>query len=358
MSSTTEALNSVTPVVPNYSHTVSPYLVGTLLDFFFFGTLLAQVYVYRVCFPKDRLGIKFLVYFILLAMTLFICLHAADTEYWFGTGFGQIERFADVRNMDIYAPIMGSFIAMLVQIFFCYRIVVIRRAAWPLAFLIALISMVQCAGGMGWGVLEYMDVNATDENLDDLHDRERSIFIHLELIGDTVANVLIAITMTYLLLKADVGPAMRGLVENVVRLVVETNIFSATIALLSFLLFVGIPDTSYFVCPAVILPGIYANTLLASLNSRATTPVEEDSAADASPAHHRHTSFVSGRDRAGSRPPVYSASSPGRVLNVPAMSFARRGDGEETPRPRTSMENKWRDEPDSESEYDDEEDRV
>ncbi|KAJ7762391.1 hypothetical protein DFH07DRAFT_409631 [Mycena maculata] len=360
MSFTTEAPNIVTPLVPNYAHIVSPFLIGALLNFFFFGTLLVQVYVYRVCFPKDRLGFKFLVYFILLAMTACICLNAADIEYWFGTGFGQIQRFTDSRNVGFYVPLMGSFIAMLVQIFFCYRIVVIRRAAWPLAFLIALISMAQCAGGMGSGILGYMDPNMTDEvlgtNLFPLHDNKHTILAYLWLIGDAVADVLIAITMTFLLLKADVVPATREIVHKVTTLVVETNIFSAIIAVLSLLLFVGIPDTSYFACPTFILSGIYANTLLLSLNNRATS--KEDSVPASS--HYGATPSVSvaGRDR--QQAPVYSASSRGRMLSVPAMSFARRSEEEEkTPRARSSIENKWRDDPESESEYGgDAEDRV
>ncbi|KAJ6622764.1 hypothetical protein B0H10DRAFT_2012773, partial [Mycena sp. CBHHK59/15] len=42
------------------SRRVSPQLIGSLLNLFFFGTLLIQVYVYRVCFPKDSFGFKLL----------------------------------------------------------------------------------------------------------------------------------------------------------------------------------------------------------------------------------------------------------------------------------------------------------
>ncbi|KAJ7710423.1 hypothetical protein B0H17DRAFT_914355, partial [Mycena rosella] len=112
-------------------------LIGSLLNFFLFGTFLIQVYVYRLCFPKDSLAVKLLVYFIFLTMTVCTCLNAADVQFWFGTGFGDIARFTDARHSRFYTPLMGSFIAMLVQLFFCHRIVVIRRAAWPISVLVA-----------------------------------------------------------------------------------------------------------------------------------------------------------------------------------------------------------------------------
>ncbi|KAJ7724326.1 hypothetical protein DFH07DRAFT_971275 [Mycena maculata] len=286
MASATQAPNTVAPVVPNSVHIVSANLIGALLNFFFFGILLVQVYVYRVCFPKDRLRVKFLVYFILLATTACICLNAADTEYWFGSGFGHTERFSERRNSYFYTPLVGSFIAMLVQLFFTLRIVIIRFAAWPLAILIALISMAQCVGGMGSGILGYIDANMKDQNIEtdlvSMHDQIRTILVYLWLICGSVADILIAITMTVLLLKADVVPATRDMVNSIMRLIVETNIFSAAIALLGLLLFVGSPNTTYFICPMMILSGIYANTLMVSLNIRAITRRNYDSAPAAS----------------------------------------------------------------------------
>ncbi|KAJ7445085.1 hypothetical protein FB451DRAFT_1433621 [Mycena latifolia] len=249
-------------VLPNHAPIVSSQLIGSLLNFFFFGTLLVQVYVYRICFPKDSVVAKSLVYFMLLAMAVCTCLNAADVQFWFGAGFGDIARFADPRNSRFYTPLMGSFIAMLVQLFFCYRIVAVRNTAWPLSLLIALIAMAQCAGGMGGGIMSYI---AEDE----VHDAKRTIFVHLWLIGGAVADILIAATMSALLFKASSIPATRDAVRSVVRLMIETNALSASVAIVGLVLFVGMPNTTYFVCPTMVLPGIYANTLLATLNNRA-----------------------------------------------------------------------------------------
>ncbi|KAJ7433890.1 hypothetical protein B0H11DRAFT_2208679 [Mycena galericulata] len=345
MDSTTQAPTTM-PTNTSYAPIVTPQLIGSLLNFFFFGMLLVQSYIYRLCFPKDTLGMKFIVYFILLATTVCTCLNAADVEFWFGTGFGDIARFDDPRNSRIYMPLLGSLIAMLVQIFFSLRMAGMRT--WPISVLVFLIAMLQCAGGMGTGILSYMEAAA-------VHDTKRTVFVYLWLIGGAAVDLLIAVTMTILILKTPTAP--RDIVKTVVRLIIETNALSAIAAFLGLILYVGLPNTTYWTCPTMVLPAISANTLLLALNHRRADSEIESPTAATSAVYPPTTSSLRNANSARSAP-VYSASSPGRVLSVPAMSFKRR-EAETTARGRSSMEKKWSDEPDSDSDYgSDAEDRV
>ncbi|KAJ7109000.1 hypothetical protein C8R43DRAFT_183516 [Mycena crocata] len=307
MSTAVQSPATASPVLPNFAPIVTPLLIGSLLNFFFMGTLFLQVYVYRVCFPKDAILVKFLVYFIFLVMLVCTCLNAADVEYWFGSGFGDISRFANPGHSRFYTPIMGSFIAMLVQLFFCYRIFVIKRAAWPASVGIGLISVAQTAGGFGGIIIAYMAANPE-------HDRPRAILLRLWLAGAAAADVLIAAAMTFLLLKAAVNSSTRDLVKDVVRLIVETNTFSAVVAIVGLALFVGVPNTTYFICPTMILPGIYANTLLVTLNNRAVARL--NSAAFT----NDHSSATSGSCASGA-----SSKAPlTRSFTAPSQGFAER----------------------------------
>ncbi|KAJ7243913.1 hypothetical protein B0H12DRAFT_1129992 [Mycena haematopus] len=347
---------------PNYAPLVSSQLIGSLLSFFFFGTLVIQVYVYRICFPKDSLFVKSVVYFIFLAMTVCTCLIAADVEAWFGRGFGNIAGLADARNSRFYNPLMGSFIGMFVQLFFSYRILSMKRAAWPFALLVGLLAFAQCAGGMGAGIVSYMDGLEGDA----VHDSVGKILVDLWLIGGATVNVLIACTMT-ILLRAGAVSEDCTCVERAVRMVVESNILSVVAALLGLLLFYASPNTSYWVGPLMILPGIYANTLLVTLNTRA--------ARDAAESNFKTVTFPAASQRvsgttANSLSPLtrggaaYSSNGVGRVLSVPAMSFARQKENDkeaesaqekhlQEPPPRSSVEREWRkgQDADSESEY-------
>ncbi|KAJ6492098.1 hypothetical protein C8R45DRAFT_1212931 [Mycena sanguinolenta] len=257
-----------------HGHPASSLLIGSLLNFFSFGTLLAQTYIYHVCFSRDGWLIKSIVYFIIFAITLDCCLNTVDVWFWYVTSFGDLRGFTDPRFATFYSPIMGSFIAMVVHLFFCFRIFVIRRTIWPVCILIAVISLGQFIGGLGSGALAYFEefkIHSFSANdLVSLGNQDsHADLIYLWLVCGPAADVLIAITMTILILKTAVHSATRDIAKDIVRLILETNTFSAFVGLFNIFLFAGFPSTTYCSCPGLVIPGIYANTLLVTLNNRA-----------------------------------------------------------------------------------------
>jgi len=197
-------------------------------------------------------------------MTLSTCLNAADAAYWYGSGFGDIIKFSNANISPFYTPIMGSVIGMTIQLFFCYRIWIIKSSALYLSIGIGLISLTQAVGGVGAGAKTYIVGN-------EAHDGGRTILVYMWLIGAAVADVLIAASMTFLLTNASRQNHRQthDLVKRIVRLIVETNTLSASVAIVGLILFAGVPGTNYFICPTMVIPGIYANTLLVTFNNRA-----------------------------------------------------------------------------------------
>ncbi|KAJ7464269.1 hypothetical protein B0H11DRAFT_2051916 [Mycena galericulata] len=302
------------PVILNLTREVSPLLFGSLFNYFSFGILVIQLYVYRTCFPRDPLSIKSLVYFVFLVILVCVCLNTSDMYYWFGSGFGDPARLANFRYLSIYGPILGLLISTLVQLFFCYRIFIIKRSFWPITVLISTISMVQFAGGLGAGILSLIDK----------YQLRRGTVINLTyvwLVSGAAADIIIAVMMTYLLLTTAVHPSTRDVVKDVVTLIIETNTFSALVAILTLGLLVGSRSTDYFSCPAVVLPGIYANTLLATLNNRAITSNKRRTNGDRNstfaPAESALESGSSAKQITG--PPLTRNATP---ASNPAMSFA------------------------------------
>ncbi|KAF7358836.1 hypothetical protein MSAN_01223200 [Mycena sanguinolenta] len=260
------------PVATTSDPITSPLLIGSLLNFFLLWDT-TGANIYRICFSRDSWIIKSVVYFTLFAITFDCCLNALDVWFWYIASFGDLDSFQDPRFANFYCPIMGSFIAMIVHLFFCFRIFVIRRTIWPVCILIALISLARFVGGLGSGALAYVEqfkIHSFSANdLVSLEDRQHATLIYLWLISGPIADVLIAVTMTTLILRTDMHSATRDVAKDIVRLILETNTFSAAVGLLALFLFVGLPRTTYCSCPGIILPGIYANSLLATLNNRA-----------------------------------------------------------------------------------------
>ncbi|KAJ7168787.1 hypothetical protein C8R46DRAFT_1268286 [Mycena filopes] len=241
-----------------YFHPLSK-LTGTFLDCFLVGTLLVQICIYRTCFPNDSLKIKFLAHFVFAGSV--ICA-VFETLHVVGISAGDFTTFANSRYLWFASPLFGALIAMLVQLFYCFRIVTLRRKAWPVAVLIALIAAAECGGALGWVILGWVGRS--------MGDRDRIELYYIWLVGGALADVLIAVIMTALLLETSSSvPQTQDIVKTLVRLIIGTNALSSVVALLGLFLFVFRPHTLDFMCPMMILPGIYANTLLVMLNERA-----------------------------------------------------------------------------------------
>ncbi|KAJ6484330.1 hypothetical protein C8R47DRAFT_1131030 [Mycena vitilis] len=251
-------------IPPGFGSIAASQLIGSLLNYFLYGILAVQVYVYRLSFPNDKAAIKWMVYTIFVVETVMTALNGVDIYHWFAEGFGDIVEFAKPLISPAYTPIMGSVMASVVQLFFCYRIYIIKREALPICIFIALVSLLQCAGGVGGGISAYLSAN-------EVHDHNRIIFVYLWLIGDVIADVFIAGTMSYLLLRASrqQHKQTNDIVKRIVQLTIETNAASTIVAIVSLILFYGEPNTTFFICPTMVLAKLYANTLLVTFNNRA-----------------------------------------------------------------------------------------
>ncbi|KAF5386559.1 hypothetical protein D9615_001588 [Tricholomella constricta] len=269
------------PLPPNIGAIAAPQLIGSLLNFLLYGVLAVQVYIYRLSFPKDNNLIKLLVYFTLVFESVQTALNGVDMYHWFAKGFGNVLNFADPRLSPFYTPMMGSIMALVVQLFFCYRIWVINRSFWWWCLLIAAVSVVQAVAGFIGGVKVFAyynlfpiacsDSGQAHLTSDVAKRHNQSSLVYLWLVGDAVADVMIAATMTFSLLRASpkAHRQTNDVVSRIVRLTVETNALSAGVAIISLVLFAGTPGTTYFITPTLILGKLYANTLLVTFNNRA-----------------------------------------------------------------------------------------
>ncbi|KAJ7272156.1 hypothetical protein C8J57DRAFT_1317990 [Mycena rebaudengoi] len=247
----------------NVGQLTSPVLFGGLIVFSLFGALTVQLYVYSLCFPHDKRGVKALVYGIYLTMLVCLCLYATDLHFWFAAGFGDLDKFQRARFSGVSGPIVGSLVGLCVQLFFAYRISMFRQAVW-LSGLIVVISLLAAVGGIGGGITLYLAESGKVELL-----VRNRYFIYMWLIGSAVSDVFIAAAMTYLLMST-AEPGTHHVVKLVVRLIVETNTLTASVAIVGAILFMNVSTSTYWLCPTIVLPEIYANTLILVLNNRAS----------------------------------------------------------------------------------------
>ncbi|KAJ7579142.1 hypothetical protein C8J56DRAFT_1110281 [Mycena floridula] len=246
---------------------LGPQLIGLLLNFCLFGVLTVQTYVYHLSFPNDKVQLRLLVAFVFVYELVSTIMSAIDAFNWFASGFGNLAEAVSPGLSPIYSPMGEGFIASVVQLYFCYRIWIIEPKAWWLSIFIACMSLLSGAGGIAAGVTGEIIKNFAKG----ASAQAAKTSIWLWLVAGAITDILVAATMSFLLLRARSSTSRRSnaMIERIVQLVVETNAATAFVAIVSIALYAGCPGKSYFLCPTFILGKLYSNTLLLTFNNRA-----------------------------------------------------------------------------------------
>ncbi|KNZ77458.1 hypothetical protein J132_05416 [Termitomyces sp. J132] len=244
------------PIPHDIASITGPPLIGVMLVWFLYGITVMQVYAYYQCFPEDNVKIKSL-------DTTQSVLVAADAFHWFANGFGNMGILFEPFMSPFDTPILDGIIAFAEQTFFCWRLRVLHKSWW-LPSMVFFVAVVSLAGGIASGVGGYRLADLG--RLDTLKWQ-----ICLWLGGSALTDTLIAVVMTVLLLRSRRGEFQYtdNILTRIVRLTVETNAVTASVAIIAVVCPLAIPHVPTIVmAPTYALGKLYSNTLLAVLNNR------------------------------------------------------------------------------------------
>ncbi|KAK0212262.1 hypothetical protein DFS33DRAFT_1376776 [Desarmillaria ectypa] len=240
-----------------------PVIVALLLHWGLFGTLSVQLYLYYLAFPKDRRFTKYLVYGTYIVEFGQTMLATHDAFAGFGYGFGDIEAVTDMHFDWLTVPIMSAAVAFVGQVFYAYRIFILSRSQIVPIF-VTCVSLTSSVAAIITGAYSFEAGNVTK-----LNNRKTSIAVGIWCGASALCDIVIAIFMTYYLLRSDTGfHRTRMLVTKLIRLTIETGSVTAVVALLNLILFFAFPHQTFYGTPAFIMPKLYANTVYMVLNSR------------------------------------------------------------------------------------------
>jgi hypothetical protein len=256
-----------TDIPPNIAAFTASPVIGALLNWALFGVLTVQVYIYYLNFPGDKTFSKCLVYGTYSLELIQTVISAADMYYWFAAGFGNMERLGNVHFSPFDTPLLCGIIAGIVQCFFAYRIWTLQRRLAVVVWGVLLTALIQLVGSL------ITCVKARQLRVFDRF-HESTLFtasFYMWLLGDTVSDILIAGAMLWIVYNArknDRHFRMSKILLQLVRLIVETNTLTASMALISFILFVIFRERQFYLCTALVMGKLYSNTLLVTFNNR------------------------------------------------------------------------------------------
>ncbi|OJT07297.1 hypothetical protein TRAPUB_1850 [Trametes pubescens] len=213
-------------------------------------------------FPKDQLSLRLFVYGILAFEWVQTGLVTANAFQVFVYNFGDVPNLLKFHNSWFSVPIMCGVVSVAVQFFYARRIFVLSGSV-ALAAVICLLALTQGSAAIASGVMLKNIHSASDQ-------AATTPAIATWLGGSALADIVIAVTMTILLLKTKTGfRRSDSLVNKLARLAIESGTVTASVAIVDVVMFSALPQTLYHECPALALAKLYANMMLASLNNRA-----------------------------------------------------------------------------------------
>ncbi|KAJ7912728.1 hypothetical protein B0H13DRAFT_1712901 [Mycena leptocephala] len=234
-----------------------------LADWGLFGALSVQLYLYYQAFPSDRWFTKGLVYTVYSIQVVQIVMTTIDAFKIFGYGFDDVSALTKVNLSWFSVPVIIGLVSFIVQSFYAYRIYVLSRSR--------IISVLIVGASLAISVSAFITGRFTFEagNVTILNNRRDSTPLGVYLSGAALIDITIAVCMIYYLTINDTGfRQTHAIISKLVRLTIETNSLTASVALATLILFFVFPGRVYYAAPANLMPMLYANTMSAVLNSR------------------------------------------------------------------------------------------
>jgi len=242
-----------------------PLILAHFLHWGLFSVLTVQLYLYYQAFPNDRLFTNCLVYTIYAITVVQTVVLTRDGFAAFGYGFGDFAALTAMRFYWLTSPVVGGLIAFIGQSFYAYRVHILSSGSWTMSVLIVAISLASSVSALISGILlsKFTDIRQINLN------RTISITTGVSLSTSALCDIIIAVCMTYYLLKTD--PQVkhtRALVSNLVRLMLETGSVTAVTALMVVTLWFAFPGSAYYTVFGLSMSTLYGNTTLVVLNAR------------------------------------------------------------------------------------------
>ncbi|KAJ7474299.1 hypothetical protein FB451DRAFT_1248520 [Mycena latifolia] len=243
-------------------------LAGTQFNWALLGTLTLQVYIFHNSFPKERAWLKALVYTIYL---LDVAQTAISSHFAFRIlcgGWGDPAALSNLPWSSAAIPIFTGIISASVQIFFAWRIYVLKGEK-PLALAISVLIVV-LALMQSLAAITSDGLFAASPKLSEI--RNLMVGVKIWLIGSAVCDVLITVTMIIILSQYRQNTPWKktdGLITKLIYHTVQTGAVTSIVAVVDVVLFILYPGNYLHEAPAFMLGKVYSNVLLATLNSRA-----------------------------------------------------------------------------------------
>lgn len=239
--------------------------IGGMVTAILYGITTLQTYLYYVYYPKDTNGLKVLVAFIWVLDTLHVSLMCHALYYYLVSSFGDPNNLG-TGVWSLFSSLgLNLCMAVLVQTYFAFRISHLTRSGvrWWLTSFIMVFVVAHFAFGLETVILMFIK-------------KDFSALSQITLYAATpfaitavLSDVLIAASLC-VLLHGNRSPIIEtnALVNTLIVYAINRCLLTSVVAVAEVIAFAISPGSLWFIAIDFVIGKLYANSLLASLNSR------------------------------------------------------------------------------------------
>ncbi|KAJ7677042.1 hypothetical protein DFH06DRAFT_617475 [Mycena polygramma] len=248
-----------------------PIVLGYMWNYWLYGILCIQVYLYSQAFPNDPHGIKAVMWtmFILESVsTLFVTIGAWDQ---YGSGWGDINSLTVIDWSWIPLALLNPILAAIAQSFYIWRIWELSKRLW-LCVIIGLVMLTQVTAGCYYGIVLAIEHRGLDKAL------ALSTEIAINAIASAGTDVLITVSLVWTFHGLKHQTRIRethGIINRLIRFSVETGAVTTAAGTIHAVLWLSSHQWNIHFIFWLMLGKLYSNMLVATLNCRAPTVRKE-----------------------------------------------------------------------------------
>ncbi|KAF8967560.1 hypothetical protein BDZ97DRAFT_529018 [Flammula alnicola] len=238
--------------------------IGSTVAVFLFGIVTMQCHVYFSRFGDDRLILKALVasvWLLELGHTIAISYDIYRTTILL---YGRPEELLKFPGFG-GAMIMGTFITMLVQLFFTYRVWSLLLSPWCIIGLVCAVAAITRAG-----LSLYAAIGVFQEPTAIAYSSEYRSILNAIFAMAAIIDIIIATAMVYFLIRKREQSLRRTtrLIDRLIVYSMATGLCTSIGSVLVLVVYRTMPLSFLSLATYASLAKIYSNSLLSALNAR------------------------------------------------------------------------------------------
>jgi hypothetical protein len=249
------------------SNTFGATLIGALVSAVLYGLTTLQTYLYYISYPNDAQGTKLLVAFIWVLDTVHFAFISLTVYFYLVTNYFNPAGLVDGHWSLFLSVMLNAIIACVVQSFFVIRIFRLCNAKvrWWVASVLGIIVL--CHFVFGTETVVFMFIKKELSKIPEIKLFAATPFAIFAVLSD----ILIAGSLCYLLHGSRTGfRRTDALVTTLIVYAINRCLLTSVVAVLEVIVFSVMPNSLWFLAIDFVIGKLYANSLLATLNSRAS----------------------------------------------------------------------------------------